>query len=242
VNFNLPNAAYYQQLAGYSTAMSFKLFVCLQVVSVFGNICSWWLIDRVGRRNLTLWGTMLLTVILLLCGGLAAAGTTKSIKACIAFMVVYGWFYNITIGSTAYTLLTEVATSRLRVKTISIGIACQSAWYTMWSFTLPYLFNPDKANLGAKVHLNLITSYYFPHGNANSLHTGCIHLRRPISPLLRLSLVLPARNRWTHLRGAGRAVHEENSSQEVQGLHHRSREQRPGGEEEGVYCISWPLE
>jgi hypothetical protein len=76
-------------------------------------------------------------------------------------MIVYGWFYNITIGSTAYTLLTEVATSRLRVKTISIGIACQSAWYTMWSFTLPYLFNPDKANLGAKVHLTLITSYYF---------------------------------------------------------------------------------
>ena len=136
--------------------MSFKLFVCLQVVSCFGNICSWWLIDRVGRRNLTLWGTMLLTVILLLCGGLAAAGTTKSIKACIAFMIVYGWFYNITIGSTAYTLLTEVATSRLRVKTISIGIACQSAWYTMWSFTLPYLFNPNKANLGAKVHPNFI--------------------------------------------------------------------------------------
>src|SRR3954468_2264605 len=62
---------------------------------------------------------MLLTVILLLCGGLAAAGTTKSIKACIAFMIVYGWFYNITIGSTAYILLTEVATSRLRVKTIA---------------------------------------------------------------------------------------------------------------------------
>jgi MFS transporter, SP family, general alpha glucoside:H+ symporter len=144
--------------------MSFKLFVCLQVVSVFGNICSWFLIDRVGRRNLTLWGTMLLTVILLLCGGLAAAGTTKSIKACIAFMIVYGWFYNITIGSTAYTLLTEVATSRLRVKTISIGIACQSAWYTMWSFTLPYLFNPNKANLGAKVHLPLTLPIILPTG------------------------------------------------------------------------------
>jgi MFS family permease len=144
--------------------MSFKLFVCLQVVSVFGNICSWFLIDRVGRRNLTLWGTMLLTVILLLCGGLAAAGTTKSIKACIAFMIVYGWFYNITIGSTAYTLLTEVATSRLRVKTISIGIACQSAWYTMWSFTLPYLFNPNKANLGAKVHLPLALPIILPTG------------------------------------------------------------------------------
>ena len=130
--------------------MSFKLFVCLQVVSVFGNICSWWLIDRVGRRNITLWGTMLLTVILLLCGGLAAAGTTKSIKACIAFMIVYGWFYNITIGSTAYTLLTEVATSRLRVKTISIGIACQSAWYPCGASRFPTSSTPTRPILAQR--------------------------------------------------------------------------------------------
>jgi hypothetical protein len=68
-------------------------------------------------------------------------------------MILYGFIYNITIGSTAYNLLTEVATSRLRVKTISIGIMTQSLWYVMWSFTLPYLFNPDHANLGAKVSL-----------------------------------------------------------------------------------------
>jgi len=139
------------RLAGFSTAFSFQLFVVLQVVSMVGNICSWFVIDRVGRRNLTLWGVAVLTVILMLAGGLATVGSVPALKGCIAFMVVYGFFYNISIGSTAYTILTENATSRLRIKTIAIGIAVQNSWYTMWNLVLPYLFNPDKANLGAKV-------------------------------------------------------------------------------------------
>jgi SP family general alpha glucoside:H+ symporter-like MFS transporter len=144
-------STYYQQLAGYSTAESFKLFIALQIVSMFGNVCSWDLVDRLGRRFLTLWGTGVLTILLLIVGGLATAGSPNCIKGAISLMILYGWIYNITIGSTAYNLLAEVATSRLRVKTIAIGICCQSLWYTMWSFTLPYLFNPDHANLGAKV-------------------------------------------------------------------------------------------
>jgi MFS family permease len=152
-------STYYAQLAGFSTATSFQLFIALNLVSMVGNIISWSFIDRVGRRNLTLWGSAALIIILMLAGALAAVGTTTSIKACIAFMVIYGFFYNITIGSTAYTILTENATSRLRVKTIAIGVAVQNSWYTMWSFVIPYLFNPNKANLGGKVRINCSCSF-----------------------------------------------------------------------------------
>lgn len=63
--------------------------------------------------------------------------------------------------------MTEIPTAQLRAKTASISIGLQSALFvsphlkkfwigdnveqTMWGFVLPYLFNPDKANLGAKV-------------------------------------------------------------------------------------------
>jgi SP family general alpha glucoside:H+ symporter-like MFS transporter len=47
--------------------------------------------------------------------------------------------------------LAETATSRLRVKTIAIGIFAHNAMNTMWAFVIPKLFNPDQANLGAKV-------------------------------------------------------------------------------------------
>ncbi|EON95830.1 putative mfs hexose transporter protein [Phaeoacremonium minimum UCRPA7] len=141
---------YYMQLAGYSTSDSFKLQIAQHGCSMAGNICSWYLIDKVGRRPLTFWGTFSITVILMICAGLATEGSPGAIKGSVAFIVIYNFFYNISIGATAYTLLCEVATSKLRVKTISIGVALQYLIYLFWAFVIPYLFNPDKANLGAK--------------------------------------------------------------------------------------------
>ncbi|KAK5199007.1 hypothetical protein LTR92_001478 [Exophiala xenobiotica] len=144
-------STYYAELAGYSTSMAFKLQIVQQVISMVGNVMSWYLIDKVGRRNLTVWGTTSLTVILWVMGGLAVGGSEPELKGTVAMILLYCWLYNVTIGATGYTLLTEVATARLRVKTIAIGISVQSCWSIMWSFVLPYLFNPDKANLGGKL-------------------------------------------------------------------------------------------
>ncbi|KAH6971514.1 general substrate transporter [Ilyonectria sp. MPI-CAGE-AT-0026] len=146
---------YYIQLAGYSTSDSFKLQIAQHGISMSGNIVSWYLVDRVGRRPLTFWGTISVTLILIICASLATAGTPTAIKGSVAFILIYNFFYNISIGATAYTLLCEVATSRLRVKTISIGVALQYTIYCVWAFVIPYLFNPDQANLGAK------TAYLF---------------------------------------------------------------------------------
>ena len=62
-------STYYQQLAGYSAGTSFKLFIVQQLLSGAGNVVSWFLIDKVGRRRLTLWGMIILTTILLITGG-----------------------------------------------------------------------------------------------------------------------------------------------------------------------------
>ncbi|KAL3482168.1 general substrate transporter [Aspergillus californicus] len=146
---------YYMQLAGYNTADSFKLQIAQHGLAMAGNICSWFLVDRVGRRPLTFWGHMSLTVIMLLVASLGAVGSPGAVKASVGLIVMYNFFYNISIGATAYTLLCEVATARLRVKTISIGIALQYTIYCVWAFVIPYMFNPDQANLGAK------TAYLF---------------------------------------------------------------------------------
>jgi MFS transporter, SP family, general alpha glucoside:H+ symporter len=66
-------STYYQQLAGYSTAASFKLFIVQQVLSGAGNVLSWFLVDKVGRRRLTLVGLITLTTILLITGGKSQA-------------------------------------------------------------------------------------------------------------------------------------------------------------------------
>ncbi|KAL4914920.1 general substrate transporter [Aspergillus aurantiobrunneus] len=141
-----------------ANSMSFRLQIAQQVLSIVGNVTSYFMIDRLGRRNLMLFGLFIMTCILMITGGLGivASDTTNpnsggAVKGTVALILIYCWWYNSTIGAAGYTILAEVSTSRLRVKTIATGLALQNALYMMWSFVLPYLFNPDKANLGAKV-------------------------------------------------------------------------------------------
>ncbi|KAH8647746.1 general substrate transporter [Xylariales sp. PMI_506] len=151
ITFAAGYSTYYMELAGYDTQTSFQLQIVQQILSLIGNIMSWFLIDRIGRRDLTFWGVCGLTVVLLLCGGCATAATPAAIKASVAFILIYCWLYNVTLGAVAFTALAEISTSRLRAKTVGIGLALSNGLNTMWTFVLPYLFNPDKANLGAKV-------------------------------------------------------------------------------------------
>lgn len=142
---------YYLQLAGYSTQESFRIQIAQPVLSIVGNLMAAAMVDRVGRRNLTFWGLAALVVLLFLEGGLATGGSRSEIKGTVALILIYSWMYNVSIGSTAFSILTETSTSRLRVKTIAIGLAFQNSINVMWQFVLPYMFNPDKGNLGGKV-------------------------------------------------------------------------------------------
>lgn len=143
---------YYLQLAGYSTDRSFQIQIAQPVLSIVGNLMAAAIIDRVGRRNLTFYGLIVLTVFLLITGGLGTNTSSRSmVQGTVAFILVYSWWYNVSIGSTAFALLAEVSTSRLRYKTVAIGLALSSCVNVMWQFTIPFLFNPDQANLGAKI-------------------------------------------------------------------------------------------
>lgn len=128
---------YYQQLAGFSTQMSFRLFITQQVLSIFGNFCAWFLIDRAGRRGLTIWGVALLTIILLITGVLAVVATPGTIKGTVALILLYCYLYNATIGASAFTVMTETATPRLRAKTASLAFVFQSALFVSASTGFP---------------------------------------------------------------------------------------------------------
>ncbi|KAK2056392.1 alpha glucoside transporter [Colletotrichum caudatum] len=125
---------YYLQLARYSTSMCYKLQIAQQVLSIVSNLVAAAVIDRIGRRNLTFYGLGILTAFLLITGGLGTGTTQPMIK-----------------GTSAFSVLAETSTSRLRAKTVAIGYASQNGISVMWQFVIPYMLNPDKANLGAKL-------------------------------------------------------------------------------------------
>lgn len=126
VYFIASYGTYYIQLAGYSTEASFHLQIVQQCLAMAGNVSSWFLIDRVGRRPLMVWGLASTTVINMIFAGLSSDSSNRgAIRGSVALMVMYNYFYNISIGAMAYTVLTEVSTARLRAKTISMGISLQ---------------------------------------------------------------------------------------------------------------------
>ncbi|KAE8415273.1 MFS general substrate transporter [Aspergillus pseudocaelatus] len=123
----------------------------IAVLSMTGNIISWWLIDRVGRHPVTFWPLFVQMVFLFIIGGRATQDSSKALTGAIVFLLLWCFVFNIGLAAMAYTIASEVPTARLRIKTVSIGLAAQNAFFVMWAFVLPYLFNPDKLNLGDKI-------------------------------------------------------------------------------------------
>lgn len=154
-------STYYQQLAGYSTEESFTLAIVQQILAMSGNIVSWFLIDRVGRRDLTLWGMITLTILLTVTGGLAVSATPSAIKGTVALLLLYNFVYNATIGATAYSLLTEIATSRLRAKTASMALSLQNGLFvSLDSFLVRCVNrNTDLENL-SRPYWHLCSHFY----------------------------------------------------------------------------------
>ncbi|KAH7123948.1 general substrate transporter [Dendryphion nanum] len=143
---------YYLQLAGYSTDESFKVQIAQPTLSIVGNLTAAACIDRVGRRNLTYYGLIILTAFLLITGGLGTQTKNPAfVKGTVSFILIYSYWYNVSIGSTAFALMSEISTPRLRYKTVAISLALNSSINVMWQFVLPFLFNPDQLNMGAKV-------------------------------------------------------------------------------------------
>ncbi|KAL1863931.1 hypothetical protein Daus18300_008080 [Diaporthe australafricana] len=142
--------AYYTQLVGYSVHDSFHLQFIQYAFVIVANVCSWYLVEKLGRRTLTIYGTFASTVVMILCGALGMNDSPAAIKGTVATFILYGFFFNIGIGATGFTLLCEVASYRLRGKTIALGISLQHLINLVWACVVPIMINPDHANMGAR--------------------------------------------------------------------------------------------
>ena len=85
----------------------------------------WFVIERFGRRFLTLAGIFGLTALLLAAGIAATVGGLYANRATISFVLVTCFYWNFTIGATSKVAMAEIGTSRLRNKTAGFGVAMQ---------------------------------------------------------------------------------------------------------------------
>jgi len=69
----------------------------------------------------------------------------------VAFMAIWAFTYQGTIGSASWVISSENATSRLRSPTQSLVTITSGLTSCIWSFALPYAINPDQGNLEGKI-------------------------------------------------------------------------------------------
>lgn len=84
---------YYFRLAGVNDPLA--IGQAANAIQLFGNICSWPLVDRLGRRPMIVGGSCIMTALLLVIGGISTIGTAPALSATVAFMVIWGYLYQV---------------------------------------------------------------------------------------------------------------------------------------------------
>lgn len=149
--FVLGFSTYFFELAGLSNNDAFALGVGVTAMGVVGNLISWTVLNSFGRRKTFITGMIAITTVVLLIGFMSEAksGAAKWVQASLT--VLYALFYQVSIGSIAFAVLGEASSPSLRAKTIGLATATQSIFGTVMNVVVPYLVNPDKANLKGRV-------------------------------------------------------------------------------------------
>ncbi|OCF35467.1 hypothetical protein I316_03019 [Kwoniella heveanensis BCC8398] len=151
VIFVLGFSTYFFQLAGFDVARSFDLGVGVTGIGVVGNLAAMFGVNRFGRRSLFLWGMLGCTVVNLLLGISSFPFTAAARWVQASLTLVFALIYQGTIGPLGYVILSEVPAAKLWSKTVGLGIFLNSICGIIANIVIPYLVNPNEANLGGKV-------------------------------------------------------------------------------------------
>ncbi|VVT45728.1 uncharacterized protein SAPINGB_P000861 [Magnusiomyces paraingens] len=146
--------AYFFEMAGISETNAFKIALGLTAVGFIGNIISWFLTFRFGRRANYLGGLILMALVMFFIGILDIPrknnNSTKYAWGQSIFFFVFAFIYDLTIGPVAFIIVSEIPSVRLREKTIALATTAYSLWGVVFQIAVPYMLNPQKANWSGK--------------------------------------------------------------------------------------------
>lgn len=153
VVFTIGYSSYFFELAGLTASTSFSVSIGVSVLGLLGVVCSWFLINRTGRRDTSFWGLFGLMILLLLIGLLDSIPTSSKgpVYGQVACVVVFAFVYLLTIGPMSWSLFAEISSARLRSRTVGLGIVVQNFFGITMNVLVPLMINPDTANWGGKI-------------------------------------------------------------------------------------------
>lgn len=136
-------ATYFYEQAGLPPESAFELNTIMYGVAIVGNILAWVLTRMFGRRTLYLWGLAVCICILAIIGGISFRPTSPTLSWTLGSLVVCLTFaYNCTIGPVCYSLVAEMPSTQLRVKTVVIARIMYNVTVIITNILASRMLNP----------------------------------------------------------------------------------------------------
>ncbi|KAI0395029.1 putative maltose permease [Xylariaceae sp. FL0594] len=144
---------YFFQQAGVGDQDAFYLGIGFLAVGWVSTVISWYFINLFGRRRIYNTGLAVCVVLMFAIGVLdTIPGRPSAVKwAESSLMLVWNGAYDLSVGPVTFVILGECSATRVRSKTIAVATAVQAVVGIVMTVAIPYLINPDEANLQGKL-------------------------------------------------------------------------------------------
>jgi SP family general alpha glucoside:H+ symporter-like MFS transporter len=145
------NIVYFLQQQGFNASQSFNFGLGLNAVGWVSTVCSWLIMQYVGRRTLYLYGLGAMFSILMIVGFMGIPKMTEGISyASAAMMIIYVLVFDLTVGPVCYSLVSEIPATRLRIKSAVLARNAYNISTIVANFLNPPILNPTAWNLRGK--------------------------------------------------------------------------------------------
>ncbi|CAI7676205.1 unnamed protein product [Penicillium discolor] len=139
-------STYFLEQAGLSASNSYSFAMGQYGINMVGVLGAWLLMSfGIGRRTLYLYGLCGLCTILFLIGFLGLVPSAHKNQASLAtgsMMLCWALFYQLSVGTVAYSLVAEISTRRLQIKTVVLGRILYNVVAIICGVLTPYMLNP----------------------------------------------------------------------------------------------------
>ena len=149
----LANGIYFLIIAGMAADAAFKIGMVGFYISIVIIMLSWFVESKFRRRDAFLAGCGICTIVMLVIGCLYYAPGKSSLWAVAVLMNVLIGFQSSLLQGMGIPIAIELSSYRLRAKTLAIGYFSQVVSSWLVGFVVPYMFNVDSGNLGARTGL-----------------------------------------------------------------------------------------
>ena len=145
------NVIYFLEQAGFDPEQSFNFGLGQHAIALFGTVVAWWVMEYVGRRALYIWGNVIMFLILVIIGFLGIPEPSPAIaNASGALLMLFTFVYDVTVGPVCYCLVSEIPSTRLRIKTVAMARNCYNIASIVANFLNNPILNPTAWNLRGK--------------------------------------------------------------------------------------------